>query len=48
VLNATLDVSLAEGQADELDASERVFSSDDMLEGAAAFVDKRPPHYRNL
>lgn len=47
VLNATLDGSLAAGQADELDASERVFSSDDMLEGAAAFVEKRPPHYRN-
>jgi len=47
VLNTTLDGSLAEGQADELKASERVFSSEDMLEGAAAFVEKRPPRFRN-
>ena len=47
VLNTTLDGSLAEGQADELEASERVFSSEDMLEGAAAFVEKRPPRFRN-
>jgi len=47
VLNTTLDGSLAEGQADELTASERVFSSEDMLEGAAAFVEKRPPRFRN-
>lgn len=47
VLNTTLDGSLAEGQAHELEASERVFSSEDMLEGAAAFVEKRPPRFRN-
>jgi enoyl-CoA hydratase/carnithine racemase len=47
VLNTTLDGSLAAGQADELKASERVFSSEDMLEGAAAFVEKRPPRFRN-
>ena len=47
VLNATLDGSLAEGQADELEASERVFSSEDMLEGAAAFVEKRSARFKN-
>ena len=47
VLNTTLDGSLAEGQADELEASKRVFSSGDMLEGAAAFVEKRPPRFLN-
>jgi enoyl-CoA hydratase/carnithine racemase len=47
VLNTTLDGSLAEGQTVELEASERVFSSDDMLEGAAAFMEKRLPRFRN-
>lgn len=40
------DVSLDDGLAAELDASERVFSSDDMLEGARAFLEKRPPNFR--
>jgi enoyl-CoA hydratase/carnithine racemase len=47
VLNRTLDGSLAEGQVDELAASERVFSSDDMLEGASAFIEKRPAQFKN-
>jgi len=47
VLNTTLDGSLSEGQASELEASERVFSSEDMLEGAAAFVEKRVARFRN-
>lgn len=47
LLNTTLDGSLAEGQVDELAASERVFSSGDMLEGAAAFIEKRPPEFKN-
>lgn len=47
VLNTTLDGSLAAGQVDELAASERVFSSEDMLEGAAAFVDKRSAEFKN-
>ena len=46
-LNTTLDGSLAEGQVIELAASERVFSSEDMLEGAAAFIEKRPAQFRN-
>lgn len=47
VLNTTLDGSLGAGQAEELKASERVFSSEDMLEGAAAFVEKRSADFRN-
>jgi enoyl-CoA hydratase len=35
-----------EGLAAELDASERVFSSEDMIEGATAFFEKRPPQFR--
>ena len=34
------------GLAAELDASERVFASDDMIEGASAFFAKRDPVYR--
>jgi enoyl-CoA hydratase len=47
VLDSTLDGSLAAGQIVELEASERVFSSGDMLEGAAAFVEKRKPEFKN-
>lgn len=47
VLNTTLDGSLEAGQIEELEASERVFSSEDMLEGATAFVEKRPARFRN-
>lgn len=47
VLNTTLDGSRAGGQADELAASERVFASEDMLEGFAAFIEKRSPEFKN-
>ena len=47
LLDTTLDGSLAAGQIDELRASERVFSSEDMLEGAAAFVEKRSAEFKN-
>jgi len=40
------DVPMDEGLAAELDASERVFSSEDMIEGATAFFEKRPPEFR--
>jgi enoyl-CoA hydratase len=39
------DATLDDGLAAELDASERVFSSDDMLEGARAFFEKRTPRF---
>lgn len=45
VLDRALDVSLDEGLAAELAASERVFSSDDMLEGSQAFLEKRAPRF---
>lgn len=41
------DVPLDDGFAAELDASERVFRSEDMLEGARAFFEKRPPEFKN-
>jgi enoyl-CoA hydratase len=40
------DVDLAAGLAAELDASDRVFASEDMLEGARSFFEKREPEYR--
>lgn len=46
LIDAALDVDLDAGLAAELDASERVFDTQDMLEGAAAFFAKRPPTYR--
>lgn len=41
-----LDVTLDAGLAAELEGSERVFGSSDLLEGAAAFLEKRPPRFR--
>jgi enoyl-CoA hydratase/carnithine racemase len=45
VLDAGFDLPLDEGLAIELEASERIFSSDDMLEGARAFFEKRQPKF---
>jgi enoyl-CoA hydratase len=39
------DLPLDEGLAAELDASERLFATDDMLEGARAFFEKRSPDF---
>lgn len=39
------DTPMDEGLARELDASERIFFSRDMLEGARAFFEKRPPEF---
>jgi enoyl-CoA hydratase/carnithine racemase len=47
VLDAALDIPLDEGLAGELEASERVFSFDDMLEGTAAFIEKRSADFDN-
>jgi enoyl-CoA hydratase len=46
LIDAALDVDLDAGLAAELDASERIFASEDMLEGAAAFFAKREPKYK--
>lgn len=40
------DLPMDAGLAAELDASERIFASDDMMEGASAFFDKRDPEFR--
>ena len=46
LIDAAMDLDLDAGLAAELDASERICSSEDMLEGANAFFGKRPPTYR--
>lgn len=46
LIDAAGDRSLDEGLALELEESERVFSTTDMLEGAAAFLGKRPATFR--
>ncbi len=45
-IDVAADTTLDEGLAHELDASERIFSSRDMLEGARAFFEKRPPDFK--
>ncbi len=46
LIDAAWDVDLEVGLAAEMDASDRIFASDDMLEGASAFFGKRDPEYR--
>ena len=46
LIDAAADLDLDAGLAAELDASVRVFATDDMLEGAHAFLAKRDPEYR--
>jgi len=46
LIDLSAETDIDAGLAAEIDASERVFSSADMLEGARAFLDKRPPQYR--
>ncbi len=46
LIDRSLDLDLDAGLASELDASERIFASEDMLEGAKAFFGKRDPEYR--
>ena len=46
LIDAAMDLDLDDGLAAELDASERIFATDDMLEGATAFFAKRDPEYR--
>jgi enoyl-CoA hydratase/carnithine racemase len=45
LIDLAMDVDLDAGLAAELDASERIFSSEDMVEGAKAFFGKRDPEY---
>ena len=46
LIDRASESSLDDGLAAELDASDRVFATDDMLEGARAFFAKRDPDYR--
>ncbi|HYI23373.1 MAG TPA: enoyl-CoA hydratase-related protein [Candidatus Limnocylindrales bacterium] len=46
LIDRSADVDIDAGIAAEIDASERVFNTEDMLEGARAFFEKRPPSYR--
>ena len=46
LIDAAMDLDLDAGLAAELDASERIFASEDMVEGAKAFFAKRDPEYR--
>jgi enoyl-CoA hydratase len=45
LIDLSLGVDLDAGLAAELDASERIYETDDMLEGAKAFFAKRDPRY---
>ena len=46
LIDQSADLDIDAGIAAEIAASERVFSSEDMLEGARAFLEKRSPIYR--
>jgi enoyl-CoA hydratase len=46
LIDDALDRPLAEGHAAEIETSVRIFATDDLLEGARSFVEKRPPEYR--
>ena len=46
LIDLATEVGIEAGLAAELDATDRVFTSEDMLEGARSFLDKREPDYR--
>jgi enoyl-CoA hydratase/carnithine racemase len=46
LIDAATELDLDAGLAAEFDASERIFATDDMTEGARAFFEKRDPEYR--
>jgi enoyl-CoA hydratase/carnithine racemase len=46
LLDLASETRLDIGLAAEIDASDRVFATDDMVEGASAFFEKRDPVYR--
>jgi enoyl-CoA hydratase len=45
LVDAALDQDLAVGHAAEVEASVRIFATDDLLEGARSFLEKRESHY---
>ena len=46
LIDASTELDIEAGLAAELEASVRVFATDDLLEGASAFFAKRDPEYR--
>ena len=46
LIDQSSELDIDAGIAAEIDASERLFNSDDMLEGVHAFFDKRTAKYR--
>jgi len=46
LVDRALDTTLEEGHDAEVEASVRIFATQDMLEGAQAFREKRNPHYK--
>jgi enoyl-CoA hydratase len=45
LIDAALDRDIGAGLAAEFEASERIFATEDMVEGARAFFEKRDPDY---
>jgi enoyl-CoA hydratase len=45
LLDGALDRPLADGHRAEVETSVRIFATDDLLEGASSFLEKRPPTY---
>jgi enoyl-CoA hydratase/carnithine racemase len=45
LVDGALDRPLADGHAAETETSVRIFATEDLLEGARSFVDKRQPEY---
>jgi enoyl-CoA hydratase len=45
LVDAALDLDIVAGLERELEASVRIFATDDLLEGATAFLAKRDPEY---
>lgn len=46
LIDQAMDLDLDVGLAAELEASDRVFASEDMLEGSRSFFEKRDPRYQ--
>ena len=45
LVDAAFDRPLVEGHEAETETSVRIFATEDLLEGARSFVEKRPPTY---
>ena len=45
LIDLAVETDIETGLAAELEASDRVFATDDLLEGATAFLAKRDPEY---